>query len=298
VRDPKNVENNLTQTGNQPYVYIRSAQRRNPQDSEQVSERRPDPENKKPGKWHGLKLQDRCMILLTSGLLLVAGGTAYILLGQFNTMSEQTQILASQAQGDAVSASLSAVQIQKQLSIAQEQAQAAQDSVKAVQRQMRQDQRAWITIQPGKTQIEDNKVITAAFQIENSGKTLAKKFHSYSVLVMLKKDEEPDFSYDPKRVKALEIRSGIVLPHLPEGRLPNVLFRNGIPVILDSTVHEELRKRILLLIAYGRVSYWDIFGTSHWMTYCLSVGLPDAVPPVGLDTVSKKCTDYGNADND
>jgi hypothetical protein len=233
---------------------------------------------------------ETCAVIAAFALAGITLVTLRTFNSQLTQMKEQTKTLSQQA-------AQSAQDSQRQLDLSGKQVTAAQDDVKAIQRQMRQDQRAWITIRPGNTQIADNQVIEAAFQIENSGKTLAKKFRSDSVLAMLKKGEEPDFTYDPRRVNALEIRSGIVLPHLPEGRLPNVLFRNGIPVVLDSIVHEELRKRNLLLIAYGKVSYWDIFGTPHWMTYCLDVGLPDAVPPVGLDTVTKKCTDYGNADN-
>lgn len=68
-------------------------------------------------------------------------------------MTYQTQILGSQAEGDAASASLSAVQVQKQLAIAQEQSIAAQKSVGSLNNQlgvMREQleitDRPWITV--------------------------------------------------------------------------------------------------------------------------------------------------------
>lgn len=75
-----------------------------------------------------------------------------------------------------------------------------------------------LTIRLKAFNLADGKSIDLPFEMVNSGKTPAKGVHGSSVLVMLKRGEEPVFIYDPKRVRLLRMGSGILLPNLPEGR--------------------------------------------------------------------------------
>ncbi|MGB8802707.1 MAG: hypothetical protein WCC97_18665 [Candidatus Acidiferrales bacterium] len=289
---------NITQTGDQPYVFISGAQQTQTSDSEPISDSHSNHKHRKLTKFGDLNLQDRCMILLTFGILLVAAVTAIILSSQFNTMSEQTQILGTQAEGDAVSGAFSAVQIQKQLSIAQKQAQAAQDSVQAIQRQMTQDQRAWITTTLGQWHIsQDNTtkeaVVYVPITVTNTGKTPAKHIFTAAAVEYVQNGKAPTFSYDvPGRTNAVA-----VLFPTNHSDFDGELLRAISPTETDiRKLSEEEYKAInrgaAYLAIYGQVSYLDVFKVRHWVKFCSFSN-----PPPGTTLTARGCTNYNDIDN-
>ena len=49
-------------------------------------------------------------------------------------------------------------------------------------------------------------------------------------------------------------------------------------------------KEITVIIFYGKVTYFDVFGTAHWTTFCTGTGT--AIQTIDL----KKCVNYNDVD--
>ena len=122
-------QDNVSQAGDKSGVRSSGTQQEKPANPDEITEHH----NKKPQRMRDLGIQDRAMIWLTLGILVIGGVTAKYIRQQFIEMSSQTDILATQIQGDAASASIRALQAEKQLAIAQQQARAAQTQAKAAQ---------------------------------------------------------------------------------------------------------------------------------------------------------------------
>lgn len=137
----KESDDNINQTGNQPFAFVSSTKQENTTNAQEVPKHYP---HHKKRKWKDLELQDRAMILLTLGIMVIAGVTGRFLAKQFAEMASQTQILATTAESDSAGASLGVVQTQKQLVFAGAQVTAAQKSADAIQRQTIEQERPWI----------------------------------------------------------------------------------------------------------------------------------------------------------
>jgi hypothetical protein len=178
-----NSQPNVTQTGNSPYTFITGAEQEHAPYPRKIANHH---EHHEPKKFSDLRLQDRCMIWLTLGILIIGGVTARILSKQFAEMSNQTLILETQEESDSVSGSLSAVQIQKQLSLAQKQLDASQEDTYT-------QLRPWIGPKEITLEgtIENQSVFSIWASIENFGHTPA-VVDSYIVEYWLRKPPFPD----------------------------------------------------------------------------------------------------------
>jgi hypothetical protein len=235
---------------------------------------------------------------------------AYLVGSQFIEMKDQTQILASQAQGQAASASVSAVQVQQQLGIAQQQAKAAQDSVTAIQRQMRQDQRPWMRFDMGDSKVNPTvsvKVgssLVVPVRMTNVGKTPAERLQMFFVIEVVPLGKDPHlpkhhFIFDGRRTKpnplaAYRIRVGAMFPesHVDE-MVPRLQIKNGTVVENFLSVPEanDVVNGKAYLAVFGEVSYFDVFGFRHWTKFCKD-GFPD-----GSNPNNGKCANFYAVDN-
>jgi hypothetical protein len=176
--DKNKGQNNVSQTGNQSYVFVRGAQQEQSAHAKQATGGHPDHKNNKHTKWGELGLESKCMILLTFGILLVGGVTAVILSGQLSTMSEQTNQSYRQAQTENTGAMHDAVRNSIEVRASQDQAKAAQDSAKAIQHQTFQEERPWIalSVSPASNFTYDTNngaLIWLKFTLMNDGHSLA-----------------------------------------------------------------------------------------------------------------------------
>jgi hypothetical protein len=267
-------KNNVSQADDKPSSLIAGAQQEKSPNSDKITEHH---KNHKPKKWEDLGLQDKIMVLLTFGILLIAGVTAIILSGQFSEMSTQTAILATQIQGDSSNASLRAVETQEQLVIAQKQANAAQASVSAIQRQMQQDQRPWIALSFVSTEIQvqglritENEPLRIPVRTINTGKTPARKVVANIFVEIVKNGESPKL--DLAKVPPSKLLFGILFPNNPSVDLVFRMRKKGAAEAafdaLSSTEFQGLNSKTVYIAVYGRIDYVDVFNIPRWTKFC------------------------------
>jgi hypothetical protein len=161
-------------------------------------------------------------------------------------------------------------------------------------RNFRRDERAWMAFEfTGENlTVTLDKPFLVPTKLVNTGKTPAKDVEGEIVVGVFKKGEPLIFDYTPgNRNWHYEIKAGTIFPtgsitESFEGR------RHGI----DKSEAELITRPILddihftrsFIIVHGIITYWDIFGTQHWTTYCRYV--------TGPNFISDQCTRYNDTD--
>lgn len=136
------------------------------------------------------------------------------------------------------------------------------------------DQRAWVSVVGPPSFPLEGAAIPASIQIANTGKTPAKHVEGDIIATVLKKGEEPSFDFSTGHPHN-KIRTGVIFPNGP--------FNVTIPVVRYGPHSEEtivptpqLRQEIATgesyIVFFGKISYVDIFGISHWTSFCAAAG--------------------------
>jgi len=242
------------------------------------------------------KIERHTLIIAWAGLI-VASITGVVFYCQLREMSRQTKILSDQAKQGAADSIVSEGHTREQLRIANAQADAAQNGVKAIQRQMRQDQRAWITISFGKVTGGEGHPVSLPVVITNTGKTAAKKYVVKFVVRRVENTrlsgESLIFSY-PKPY--MRDSGGFILPAVPATVVLNEVEESAdnksvVPHLLSHQEYARLEDGTDFVIFFAMASYYDIFGTPHWIKTC------SFSSPSGKNSFAKRCTSYNNVDN-
>jgi hypothetical protein len=132
-----------------------------------------------------------------------------------------------------------------------------------------QDQRAWVaTIDISGTPVKDTQWVVTV-RAKNTGKTFAKKFHLVTGTSMGL--ERPDFSpvdkyrEDPSKTTSISLLS----PggeYVARTALTGEGSEHGFPDPAQADI--DRMKAGFPIFVYGKMSYVDVFGVSHWSTYC------------------------------
>ena len=153
------------------------------------------------------------------------------------------------------------------------------------------DQRAWVSVVvPSNFPLEGSSIL-ASIQLANTGKTPAKHIEGDIVATVLKKGEEPSFDFSTGHPHN-RIYTGAIFPNGPINVIIPVV-RYGPQTAETIVPTPELRQEIAngesFIIFYGKITYFDIFGTSHWTSFCTGSG--SAMGDL------KKCVSYNDVDN-
>jgi len=153
------------------------------------------------------------------------------------------------------------------------------------------DQRAWVSVVVPSSFPLEGSSIPASIQITNTGKTPAKDVDGDIVATVLKKGEEPSFDFSTGHPHN-KLYAGAIFPNAPINTTITVV-RYG-PQTPDTVVPTpELRQQIAngesFIIFYGKITYVDVFGASHWTAFCTGSGR--AMGDL------KKCLSYNDVDN-
>lgn len=135
--------------------------------------------------------------------------------------------------------------------------------------QFRLDQRAWIGIGdirsvPPLPTVGEN--LEAVVVFHNSGKTVAEKLGGCTISEPVKRGESPNFSY----ANEPHFSAGLVAPG-SDHHIRLILTRSiskGTPSPLTQPLLDAINAEDLKIYIHGRISYDDIFGRHHWMTFC------------------------------
>jgi hypothetical protein len=158
-------------------------------------------------------------------------------------------------------------QMEKSTEAATRAANAAEASVRQVRTTARHDERAWIALVDIQGIPEVGTTFSANLVAQNSGKTFAKNLTMRAVIEIAKKGEEPDFSLDDS--DAARKDSGVSLLAPNADYVMDVEFRKQTPPheITQSDL-DGIRSGNLVVFVHGRITYDDIFGCSHWTSFC------------------------------
>ncbi len=244
------------------------------------------PDNPKPKeKWSELALQDRLIVLLTAGIFLLTGVTAYIFLrqadifqGQLAEMQSaggQTERLIMLGQGQLTQNHRQVDKLSEQVTQFSRAAAAAEQSNKITQKNAqralqasidnsRLDERPWVlpTRFDLSAEPEEDKPITIRITVQNTGKTPA--LDQISRSIVLSWDVEPpitNFGPPPPTV----VSKGMIPPGF------NGLTFTTDPLKLNSGQVAAYKTGPNKIYLHARIDYRDSFTatTPHWTTICV-----------------------------
>jgi hypothetical protein len=229
----------------------------------------------KPFEQQSLDISRKTYLVAFFGLWFALAAAVFVG-DQVYEMTKQTQILASQSEGANAGALMDEMNTRRQLDIAQIQAKAAQDSVTVIWAQMRQDQRP--LLKPGMSfahkRLAVGETITGSVTIQNVGKTPATQMNGLWYIRIVQNGEKLRFRYPMN--SSLGDRSGAIFPKDPP-IIDNVYStkidpsnKTAYPTERKVTPEEfnSLLRGGAFVILYGRFTYTDGFGISHWTHFC------------------------------
>src|SRR6266581_3908793 len=153
------------------------------------------------------------------------------------------------------------------------------------------DQRAWVSVVVPPNFPLEGSSIPASIQVGNTGKTPAKDIEGDVIATVLKKGEEPSFDFS-KGHPHNRIYVGAVFPNGPINvTIPVVRYgpETTQAIVPTPELRQEIADGKSFIIFYGRITYLDIFGTSHWTSFCTGTG--SAIGDL------RKCISYNDVDN-
>ena len=144
------------------------------------------------------------------------------------------------------------------------------------------DERAWISIVPSPSPVAGpNGTMLVQAQVQNVGKTPARLVDGVMIGTILKNEEIPDFT---------AIRNPHTALHYPT-LFQNIPAPTNLPILryaADAGVPvspQEIADGKSYIVAYGQLTFDDIFGSPHWTHFCTSYPI-----------ITKKCVQYNDTD--
>lgn len=242
--------------------------------------------------------------------LCIYGGQLRVMKGQLAEIIRQYPQLEKSARASADSATA-----------AKDGVKAANDSVDAIKRQMRQDQRAWVKVEPRgnpvaggdptnpqfNLQLSSAEPVVIPIRIMNTGKTPAIDIDADVFIDIVDVDKDP-FLPNPnkvlkpgepvpssryRRVASNHVTAGIIFPgtHTEAVAKQARIGKNGKPEVDPIGIEraKKMQAEKAFIVIYGWVNYSDVFGVKHWTRFCKSLG-PDSGE-------RSKCPQYNRVDN-
>lgn len=163
---------------------------------------------------------------------------------------------------------------------ARDAAEATKEAVEVTRDAMRLDQRAWIAIRaitPVPPIPEIGKTLGASVVIQNVGKTPARRVSSDIVLRPVASRDVLTFEYDDSKRRAVGTLSpNVTIASKADAIVAQPAGTKGefLPILLNQQFIDEISRNDLKIYFYGRIDYEDIFGVSHWLTFCTHLTAP------------------------
>jgi hypothetical protein len=159
-------------------------------------------------------------------------------------------------------------QIKKSTEAATKAANAAEASVKQVRKAAHRDQRAWVAVVDIQGVPEIGTIFSVNVAAQNSGKTFAKNVAMRAVIELVtEKGREPDFTLDDSAAARKDSSVSLLAPNADY--LMDIELRKQTPPheITQSDL-DGIRRGDLTIFIHGKITYDDIFGCTHWSSFC------------------------------
>ena len=153
------------------------------------------------------------------------------------------------------------------------------------------DQRAWVSVVAPSNFPLDGSSIPASIQIANTGKTPAKNVEGDIIATVLKKSEAPSYDFTVGHPHN-KLHVGTIFPNAPiSTNIPVVRYgpEKAEPIVPTSELRQEIASGESFVIFYGKITYLDVFGKSHWASFCTASG--SAIGDL------RKCINYNDVDD-
>lgn len=130
----------------------------------------------------------------------------------------------------------------------------------------RADQRAWIGISAVNGEPTANEIWKINIVYRNSGRTPARNLRGHTVFDPIKRGDEPHFSYAGKP----GFKGGMMTPSgdYSVTLIPTRDKSTGKPVKMTQPILDEMTAGAEKDFVHGEITYDDVFGCRHWMTFC------------------------------
>jgi hypothetical protein len=179
----------------------------------------------------------------------------------------------------------------------------AKKSADSAARALHLDQRAWVVPGIRKPDLLKDVAVLVPLELSNTGKTAAEKCFIQFAVHLLPRGQISDFIYTPHTGHPhYEVGVGVFPPNNPvESRWPVIDPRTKQPderslhpvgIVLSDEIRAALDGGTYWIGVHGRLTYDDVFGISHWQTFCF-----DALGKFDLDEAHFKCAAYNQIDH-
>jgi hypothetical protein len=159
-------------------------------------------------------------------------------------------------------------QINKSTDAATKAANAAEASVKQVTRTDRRDQRAWVAVVDIQGVPEVGAIFSVNLVAQNSGKTFAKNLTMRAVVeAITEKEREPDFSLEDSAAARKDSSVSLLAPNA-DYVMDIELRKQTPPHEITQSDLDGIRRGDLTVFVHGKMTYDDIFGCTHWTSFC------------------------------
>ncbi len=133
----------------------------------------------------------------------------------------------------------------------------------------RDDLRAWLSMSNMSTHVEAGKPWIVVVNFTNSGRTPARRIEGKTIAEAI----PTGFGLAPRQYDMpsdIGFRGGFLPPNatLHTTVSVSVSKSTGRPAPLTQDIVDAINGGIVHLYAHGRLTYADVFGGRHWMTYC------------------------------
>lgn len=141
-----------------------------------------------------------------------------------------------------------------------------------MKRQLLIDQRAWVATNGVVGTPEGGKILVTQVNMINSGRTFAKNINVAGALRAYLRGVIPDFENEMRGAahdrKPQDISQGIIAPN---GQTSSTTHPPENAEALTEPDVEALKKGYAKYFFFGQITYDDIFGKSHWLTFCFKL---------------------------
>jgi len=168
-------------------------------------------------------------------------------------------------------------------------------------KQFHLEQRAWVSVVRDNFKWNVGSEMIFPCHFINTGKTPAKHFEAWVAATVMKSNEKPEFIYKRGtghplvRAKAPFLWPSEQVPFpLPVFKKPT---RVAEKLILTRPLLEGMDAGTSYVLMYGKITYVDVFGIDHWMTFCDIYPTANRLLP-SLSGAYARCIAYNETDED
>jgi hypothetical protein len=159
-------------------------------------------------------------------------------------------------------------QIKKSAAAATKAAHAVEASVIQARGALRDDQRAWVRLVDIQGIPEVGTIFSVDLVAANTGRTFAKNLTMRAVVELItEKEKEPDFNLEDRGAARKESSVSLLAPN-DEYEMEIALRKQTPPHEITQSDLDQIRDGSLTMSVHGRMTYDDIFGCTHWTTFC------------------------------